>query len=143
MKPIINAISRLDPENRDYFYWNENNEYDAISPEVQQVLDIIKSIDKAARVCLESLFKYALEITVDEEMKEWIRATDKFSDEDAADVSLLRRLMRESDSDMAVSLEKEKLIKRILILEEFQEKSMELLELYREKLKKEDKETIK
>ncbi len=86
---------------------------------------------------------YALEITVDEEMKEWIRAADKFSDEDAADVSLLRRLMRESDSDMAVSLEKEKLIKRILILEEFQEKSMELLESYRKELKKEDKETIK
>ena len=143
LKPIINTISRLDPENRDYFYWNENNEYDAISPEVQQVLDIIKSIDKAARVCLESLFKYALEITVDEEMKEWIRAADKLSNENAADASLLRCLMRGSDSDMVDSLEKEKLNKRILILEEFQEKSMELLELYREELKKEDKETIK
>lgn len=67
----------------------------------------------------------------------------QFSNENAADASLLRRLMRGSDSDMVDSLEKEKLNKRILILEEFQEKSMELLELYREELKKEDKETIK
>ncbi len=141
LEPIINTINRLNPENRDYFYWNENYEHDVANPEVQQVMDIIKSIDKAARVCLEFLFKYALEITVDEEMKEWIKATDKFSDENAADISLLRRLVKKSDSDEKVSLKKEKLKKRILILEEFQEKSMELLELYREELNKENERT--
>ena len=105
-----------------------------MSSEVQQVLDIIKSIDKAARVCLEYLFKYALEIAVDEEMKEWIKAANKFSDEDAEDVSLLRRFMRKSGSDMTDL--QEKVEKRILILEEFQGKSLELLDLYREKIKK-------
>lgn len=140
LEPIINTINRLNPENRDYFYWNENYEHDVANPEVQQVLDIIKSIDKAARVCLESLFKYALEITVDEEMKEWIKAADKFSNENAADISLLRRLMKKSDSDEEVLLKNEKLKKRILILEEFQEKSMELLELYRKELKEDEKQ---
>ena len=111
-----------------------------MSSEVQQVLDIIKSIDKAARVCLEYLFKYALEMTVDEEMKEWIKAADKFSDEDAEDVSLLRRFMRKSSSD-TVSLQ-EKIEKRIFILEEFQKKSAELLVLYKEKLERESGEII-
>lgn len=134
LEPIINTIKRLNPENRDYFYWNNDNKCAAMNSEVQQVLDIIKSVDKAARVCLEYLFKYALEIAVDEEMKEWIKAADKFSDEDAEDVSLLRRFMRKSGSDMTDL--QEKVEKRILILEEFQDKSMELLELYREKIKK-------
>lgn len=76
MQPIIN---RLNPVNKDYFYWNNDNGYDAVSLEVQQVLNIIKSIDKAARVCLEYLFKYAMEITVDEDMKKWIKAANKLS----------------------------------------------------------------
>lgn len=139
LEPIINTLDRLNPENKGYFYWDENNEHDETSPEVQQVLDIIKSIDKAARACLESLFKYALEITVDEEMREWIKAADKFSDENAADISLLRRLMRKADSDEKVLEEKEILKKRILILEEFHEKSMELLEVYRKELKEVEK----
>lgn len=134
LQPIISTINRLNPENKDYFYWHNDNEYDAVSSEVQQILDIIESIDKAARVCLEYLFKYALELTVDEGMREWIKAADKFSDEDAEDVSLLRRFMRKSDLS-TVDLQ-EKMEKRILILEEFQGKSMEVLELYREELKK-------
>lgn len=142
LKPIINTINRLNPENRDYFYWNGNNEHNVASPEVQKVLDITKSIDKAARVCLEYLFKYALEITVDEEMKEWIKVADKFSNENAADISLLRRLMRKYDSGEEVLLEKEKLNKRILILEEFQEKSLELLNMYKAELNKENERTI-
>ncbi len=140
LEPIINTIKKLNPENRDYFYWNNDNKCVAMSSEVQQVLDIIKSIDKAARVCLEYLFKYALEMTVDEEMKEWIKAADKFSDEDAEDVSLLRRFMRKSSSD-TVSLQ-EKIEKRIFILEEFQKKSAELLVLYKEKLERESGEII-
>ena len=140
LQPIINTINRLNPENKDYFYWNNDNEYDAVSSEVQQILDIIKSIDKAARVCLEYLFKYAMEITVDEDMKEWIKAANKLSDEDEEDVSLLRRYMRKSDSDK-IDLQ-EKLEKRILILEEFQGKSMELFELYTEKLRRENGESI-
>lgn len=140
LQPIINTINRLNPENKDYFYWHNNNEYDTVSSEVQHILDIIKSIDKAARVCLEYLFKYALELTVDEGMREWIKAADKFSDEDAEDISLLRRFMGKSDLN-TVDLQ-EKMEKRILILEEFQGKSMELLELYREQLKKENGEVI-
>lgn len=140
LQPIINTINRLNPENKDYFYWDNDNKYDDVSSEVQQVLDIIKSIDKASRVCLEYLFKYAMEITVNEDMKEWIKAANKFSDEDEEDVSLLRRYMRKSGSD-TINLQ-EKLEKRILILEEFQRKSMELLELYKEKLRRENGESI-
>lgn len=134
MQPIIN---RLNPVNKDYFYWNNDNGYDAVSLEVQQVLNIIKSIDKAARVCLEYLFKYAMEITVDEDMKEWIKAANKLSAEDEEDVSLLRRFMGKSGSD-TIDLQ-EKLEKRILILEEFQEKSKELLELYRKEFNENEK----
>lgn len=137
LQPIINTINRLNPENKDYFYWNNDNEYNAVSSEVQQVLNIIKSIDKAARVCLEYLFKYAMEITVDEDMKEWIKAANKLSAEDEEDVSLLRRFMRKSGSD-TIDLQ-EKLEKRILILEEFQEKSKELLELYRKEFNENEK----
>lgn len=103
----------------------------------EQVLNIIKSIDKAARVCLEDLFKYAMEITVDEDMKEWIEAANKLSAEDEEDVSLIRRFMRKSGSDM-IDLQ-EKLEKRILILEEFQEKSKGLLELYRKEFNENEK----
>lgn len=134
MQPIIN---RLNPVNKDYFYWNNDNGYDAVSLEVQQVLNIIKSIDKAARVCLEYLFKYAMEITVDEDMKKWIKAANKLSAEDEEDVSLLRRFMGKSGSD-TIDLQ-EKLEKRILILEEFQEKSKELLELYRKEFNENEK----
>lgn len=81
-----------------------------------------------------------MEITVDEDMKEWIKAANKLSDEDEEDVSLLRRYMRKSDSDK-IDLQ-EKLEKRILILEEFQGKSMELFELYTEKLRRENGESI-
>lgn len=137
LQPIINTINRLNPENKDYFYWNNDNEYNAVSSEVQQVLNIIKSIDKAARVCLEYLFKYAMEITVDEDMKEWIKAANKLSAEDEEDVSLLRRFMRKSGSD-TIDLQ-EKLEKRILILEEFQEKSKELYELYRKEFNENEK----
>ncbi len=137
LQPIINTINRLNPENSNYFYWNSDNEYDTVSSEVQQVLDIIKSIDKAARVCLENMFTYALERTVDENMKNWIKAADKLSDEGGEDVSVLRQFMRKSNSD-AVDLQ-EKLEKRILILEEFQEKSKELLELYRKEFNENEK----
>ena len=40
LQPIINTINRLNPENSNYFYWNSDNEYDTVSSEVQQVLDI-------------------------------------------------------------------------------------------------------
>ena len=39
LQPIINTINRLNPENKDYFYWNNDNEYDAVSSEVQQILE--------------------------------------------------------------------------------------------------------
>lgn len=136
--PIMDTINKLNPENQTYFYWCNNNEPDVVEPEVQQILDIIKSVDETARVCLEYLFKQVLETTIDETMKKWIKAAAEFTDVESTDIFLIRRFAEHIDSDKEYSIEKEKLKKRICILKEFQEKSEELLKLYERELIKED-----
>ncbi|MBO5055397.1 MAG: hypothetical protein J6C64_03450 [Lachnospiraceae bacterium] len=138
LKPVMDTIKKLEPENQRYFYWNNNKEPDNIKPEVQQILDIIKCVDKSARVCLEYLIKCALEATVDEEMQKWIKAADNFSNENAEDVFLLRRFIMHDQLNDDASLKKGKLKERIQILEEFQDKSRELMRLYQKELEEED-----
>lgn len=101
------------------------------------IRELLREIQDIKLYVEDYLFKYAMEITVDEDMKEWIKAANKLSAEDEEDVSLLRRYMRKSGSD-TIDLQ-EKLEKRILILEEFQEKSKELLELYRKEFNENEK----
>jgi len=141
-EPIFNTLNRLNPDNRDSFYFqneysrrkaNGNSENDAVT----QYLSLATSVDEVARVWLKFIFQSAAEAAVDDKMKEWIEAALPLSDN--AEASLIVRILSNDELDDYEDNQENRikyLERRIEQLEGFKTFNEELISMYRKEIDK-------
>ncbi|MGL5083727.1 MAG: hypothetical protein ACRC8A_19770 [Microcoleaceae cyanobacterium] len=103
-EPIFQALSRLDPNNsRSYYFENsrlqktENNDTsENRANETQLWINLTLSIDSAARVLIDFALKQATCNAEDEETAAWIEKSTGISDDECDDLSIIVRLVGES-----------------------------------------------
>lgn len=143
---IFHTLERLDPENKQPYYYPEIQEHKAkskgksnVTMEVQKWLDIASAIDQAARVWIESVFNQAANSATDERTKEFIR--NALALDDNVEIKVIVKLFGEESIDNGeISQEAEKQKKREKIrsrmkqLEDFNKYNKELLKIYESEL---------
>lgn len=72
-EPIFNALYRLDPNNKETYFYNNSDNKEPVSQEVKNILDAINTIDKTARFFIRMHIKDALSYAIDEKTKEYIK----------------------------------------------------------------------
>ncbi|MGE7981832.1 hypothetical protein [Solibacillus sp. NPDC093137] len=134
---IFNTLSRLNPESKESFFFN--NKYikeKEFSKEVQDWLDIANEIDKIARVWIKFALNQAALDASDESTSEWLKKVTLFEEKND---SLLIRLLRDDvyfdeETKNVTSNNKEQIQHNIEILEKFNELNDVILKFYNEKL---------
>lgn len=136
-EPIFNTLSRLDPESKESFFFN--NKYikeKEVSVEVQDWLNVANEVDKIARVWIKFALNQATLDASDESTSEWLKKVTWFEDKD--DILLIKLLRDDIYSDEetknVISYNKEKILSNIEILEKFTELNEVILRFYNEKL---------
>lgn len=136
-EPIFRTLNRLDPDNENTYYFQ--NEYSrkniSSEDEITQYMLLATSIDETARVWLEFIFQSAAELAADAKTKEWIETALPL--EDNSEASLIVRILSnyefdelEDDGDKRIK----KLNSRIEKLEDFQDFSNELILMYKREI---------
>ncbi|MBD1855538.1 MULTISPECIES: hypothetical protein [Leptolyngbya] len=107
---IFKALNRLDPENTQPYYFDDsrpqanvnkgNEETESETDKVQTWVNIALGVDRAARVLIDFALREAACNAVDEETIAWLENATGISD-DKNDVSIVIRLVRESQEDNA------------------------------------------
>jgi hypothetical protein len=105
--PIFQALSRLDPDNSRSYYFDNSNlqkiENDDTSEtqtnEIQLWLNLALSIDAAARVLIDFAIRQAACSVDDEKTATWIKESTGISDGQYDDLSIIIRLVGESQED--------------------------------------------
>jgi hypothetical protein len=143
---IFRALERLDPENKQPYYFNNTNE-NSLEPDkttkvtesVQQWLDVAWDIDQIVRIWLDYVFKQAALCATDENTIAWLKNSVGLRDID--DTSIIIRLLPDnllgSGEVSAESLqqkESELINDRIKKLEAFSDFNQKLLSILRKEL---------
>jgi len=146
-KPIFRALERLDPENKQPYYFNNNTNKNLLEPDktskltesVQQWLDFASSIDQVVRIWLDYVFKQAALCATDENTLEWLKKSIDLRDID--DTSIIIRLLPEtilSNGEIKIeSMQQKKrelIISRIKKLEAFNDFNQKLLSILKKEL---------
>jgi len=106
-EPIFQVLSRLDPDNsRSHYFDNsrlqktENNDIsEKQADEIQLWLNLALSIDAAARVLIDCALRQAASNAKDEKTADWIKKAVGISDDEHVDISIIFRLVGESQED--------------------------------------------
>lgn len=136
-EPIFNTLSRLNPESKESFFFN--NKYikeKEVSKEVQGWLDVANEVDKIARVWIKFALNQATLDASDESTSEWLKTVTLF---EGKNDSLLIKLLRDDiyfdeETKNVISHNKEQILSNIEILEKFNELNDVILKFYNEKL---------
>lgn len=157
-EPIFEALSKLNPDNEQpYFYLPHNNrdEKKELSPadlddkaEVEKWMKIIEGVDKTARIWIEYALSKATAKAKDEKTKSWIEATSKLSD--TTDVDIIESLLSNTpifdvendEDDFSKKYDIERLKKRISELLKYNELNALLLTEYQNELNTLEKQGI-
>lgn len=122
-EPIFSALTRLDPDNPQPYYFprynatpSENNEVSKESNEVLQLMDLANAIDRSARILIEFIFHQASIIATDEKTINWL--TNAISIPPNDEVSIVVRLVNtyeksESETKNSDNEQSEKIQSRI------------------------------
>lgn len=123
---IFRVLERLDPENKHPFFYDveddsSKNKSSRKLDEIKEWLDVAQSVDQAARVWIEYIFRQAALIAADEDTIVWLE--NSISSKNSDDVSLIVRLIgtEAENSEKEQTAKKEKLEARIKQLEAFNE----------------------
>jgi len=90
-EPIFRVLERLDPENKQPYYFNEPAETSKIEESAQKWLDVALGIDQVVRIWLDYVFKQAALCATDENTIEWLR--NSVGLRDIYDASIIIRLL--------------------------------------------------
>lgn len=115
-EPIFRALSRLDPDTSQSFYFDsshvqqiENDDTcENQAHEVQSWINLALSIDSAARVLIDSLLRQAAHDAGDETTANWIEKSLETSDSAYNDISIIVRLIEESQEDSSEEVREKK-----------------------------------
>jgi hypothetical protein len=141
-EPIFKALNRFDPDNPHYYYF-DNSRFrtvdDVTKPEiqideVQLWINVALSIDRAARILIDSAFNRAAHNALDEKTISWIENVAGISVDDENDISVITSLIgaaQESDpSQEEIDRRRQRLKSKIEQLDMF----VELSRLLRQEL---------
>lgn len=140
-EPIFNVLKKLDPENRQPYYYNKNEK--TLEPEninlnekdLEKLLELAEGIDKVVRVWLEYILEQAALCANNEQTKEWLENSIAVKDND--EFSIIFRLLPEDIWEEDKS-DKERMRDsinfRIKQLEAFNEFNHNLLLIYKKEL---------
>ncbi|MBM7571578.1 hypothetical protein [Aquibacillus albus] len=142
-EPIFNVLEKLDPENKQPYYFINRNEkslmpknLNAIEKDLNQWLDVAEGIDQVARVWLEYVFEQATLCATDEKTKEWLKNSIVL--QETYELSIISNLLAADDIWDENKSDKQrrcdKLNSRIKQLEAFNEFNQNLLSIYRKEL---------
>lgn len=148
-EPIFEALSKLNPEKEEPYFYLPNNNRAKKEPlaanlndkaEVEKWMGIIETVDKTARIWIEYALGRAASKAKDERTKAWMEAASKLPD--SADVDLIDTLLDEiplfdyeDDKDeLSKRYDIERLKKRISELSKYNELSALLLTEYQNEL---------
>lgn len=148
-EPIIEALSKLNSDKEDPYFYLPHNNRDKKEPssadlgdkaEVEKWMGIIETVDKTARIWIEYALGRAVSKAKDEKTKAWMEATSKLPD--SADVDLIDTLLNEiplfdyeDDKDeFSKRYDIERLKKRISELSKYNELNSVLLIEYQKEL---------
>ena len=106
-EPIFQVLSRLDPDNPRPYYFDDSRlqktENDGTSEnqanEIQLWVNLALSIDAAARVLINFALRKAACSAEDEKAATWIKRSTGISDDEYDDLSIVVRLVGESQED--------------------------------------------
>ncbi len=145
-EPIFRALERLDPENKQPYYFTTTDK-DSLEPDkankvtesVQQRLDIASGIDQAVRIWLHYVFKEAGLCATDENTKAWLKNSIGLPDAD--DASIIIRLLPDNlltagevSTESIEQKQRELINNRIKKLEAFNDFNQKLLSILRKEL---------
>ncbi|NJL57834.1 hypothetical protein HC928_23905 [bacterium] len=113
---IFQALSSLDPDNpRPYYFDNshlqkaeKDNTSENQADEIQLWINLALSIDSAARVLIDFAFRQAASNAEDEKTTTWLKKSTGISDDEYDDLSIIVRLVGESQEDNAEEEVREK-----------------------------------
>mgnify|MGYP000892635907 FL=1 len=102
--PIFNALSRLDPDNPQPYYYSyaddlvsDVSNVESNENEAQHWVEIAKGFDKGTRVLLEFIFHEAASYALDEKNLEWLQNTICIPPSE--DISIIVKLVNEYEDD--------------------------------------------
>lgn len=145
-EPIFQALERLDPENKQPYYFNNTNK-NSLEPDktskatesVQRWLDVASGIDQVVRIWLDYVFKQAALCATDEKTIEWLKSSVCLQDID--DTSIIIRLLPEAilsndeiTTERMQHKKRELIISRIKKLEAFNDFNQVLLSIFEQEL---------
>jgi len=119
---IFNTLEKLSPENRNMFFYENQQESETDDDLVKKSMNAIKIIDKVARVWIENILIGAVELAIDEKTKKWLNMAIPTKKRD--EVNFYFKVLGLDDNDDLESRIKEKikyLESRVQQLEGFRE----------------------
>lgn len=120
---IFRALEELDPENKKNYYFNFNNRYVSVDPNVKQWVDLAHDIDYVARTLLEQVFKEAVLCAKDKKTRDWLNHSIGYEDE----VTTIRLINRSVDSNTKKQIIKSR-IEKIKSINKFNRQLISILE---------------
>ena len=145
-EPIFQALERLDPENKQSYYFNNiignSSDFDEtykVPASVEQWLDVASGIDRVVQIWLDYVFKQAALCATDEHTIEWLKNHVNLHEFDDAStiIRLIPDIFLNSDevSPKSFQQKKTKMINdRIQDLEAFNDFNQKLLSILRKEL---------
>jgi hypothetical protein len=141
--PILETLRFLKPDNPEPYYFDlqhlarqdDSNTTESTPERVRSWLRIALSIDKAAKVMIETFLRYAAITAIDEQTEGWLKHAPRAKKD--ADVQAIVELTTEpdlDDEDARIDAEKQSIEKRLAYLEEFLEFSNLLRDAFKEPL---------
>jgi len=121
-EPIFETLSRLDPDNPKYYYFDNSDYQDTESddtPEEQNNealswMNKAPSIDVAARILIDFAFRQAVNSLEDEKTSTWIeKSTGIADDEDDEDLSIITNLAEDYQKDDHEEAARERICKKL------------------------------
>lgn len=139
--PILETLRCLKPDNPEPYYFDlshlarkDDSDTTESTPErVRSWLRIALSIDKAAKVMIETFLRYAAITAIDEQTEGWLEHAPRTKTD--ADVQTIIELTTKpdlDDEDALIDSEKQSIEKRLEYLEEFLEFSALLRDAFKE-----------
>ena len=109
---IFKTLEKLSPDNRNRFFYDNQQENETDDDFVKQSMKAIQIIDEAVRVWIEYILKDAVELANDEKTKKWLKMAIPIKNRDEVNI-LFNILGSDDDNDNL----KSRVIKEIKYLE--------------------------
>ncbi|GAA0075984.1 hypothetical protein UT300005_03620 [Clostridium sp. CTA-5] len=132
---IFTVLEQLNPEKDDFFYIRNQLPNHSEMKSINGILEIVKNIDKVARIWISFLLKEATKEILDEKTIEWINSSIPYLESCMPEVRIITRLIEDDICGDNEPKEKTIIEKRIEELERFQTFNKEIIEMYKRSIK--------